>query len=84
MTQDRALRREGEVFQANIEEWRQTHLGQFVLIKGSEVLGFYGSLEKAFKAGTERFGLEPFFVKQIVPADSVNVSLLGQRVLAPR
>jgi hypothetical protein len=78
------LAEEARVFEEHIEEWRQSHLGQFVLIKGSDVLGVFPTLDKAFRAGTERFGLEPFFVKQIVPADSVNVSLLGQRILASR
>ncbi len=75
---------EARVFAEHIDEWRQTRMGQFVLIKGSDVVGFYPSLDKAFRSGTERYGLEPFFVKQIVPADTVNVSLLGQRILASR
>ena len=78
------LAQEARVFGEHVEEWRQTHLGQFVLIKESDVLGFFATLDKAFRAGIERFGLEPFFVKQIVPADTVNVSLLGQRILASR
>lgn len=82
MAQDPALTQEAEVFERNLDEWRQTHLGQFVLIKGTDVIGFYESLEKAFKTGTEQFGLRPFFVKQIVPRDVVNVSMSGRRILA--
>lgn len=82
MAQDPALTQEAEVFERNLDEWRQTHLGQFVLIKGTDVLGFYESLEKAFKTGTEQFGLQPFFVKQIVPPDVINVSMYGRRILA--
>jgi len=78
------LAQEARVFEQNVEEWRQTHMGQFVLSKGSDVLGFFPELEKAFRTGTERFGLEPFFVRQSVPADTVNVSLLGQRILSAR
>jgi len=78
------LAQEARVFEQHVEEWRQTYLGQFVLIKGQDVLGFFATLDKAFRAGTERFGLEPFFVKQIVPADTVDVSLLGQRILTAR
>ncbi len=84
MAQQEALTREAELFDERLEEWRQTHLGKFVLIKGSDVLGFFRSLDQAFTTGTRRFGLEPFFVKQIVPRDVVNVSLLGKRILAAR
>lgn len=73
---------EGRVFEEHLAEWRGSHLGEYVLIKGETVLGFFPSLNEAFAAGSERFGLEPFFVKQIVPGDAVNVSLFGQRILA--
>jgi hypothetical protein len=72
---------EGRVFEEHLAEWREEHMGQFVLIKGEDVLGFFGSLEEAFRTGTERFGLQPFFVKQIIPADSINVTFFGQRIL---
>jgi hypothetical protein len=74
------LDRESGVFAQNIEQWRKNHLGEFVLVKGDDVIGFYPSLEKAFTVGTGRFGLEPFFVRQVVPKDVVNVSLFGRRI----
>ena len=75
------LRREGQVFEGHLEEWRRTHLGEFVLIKDDRVLGFFRSLDQAFANGARQFGLEPFFVKQIIPRDVVNVSLYGKRIL---
>ena len=74
------LERETALFTKHAEEWRTKHLGHFVLIKGDEIVGFYQSLEKAFTVGTERFGLEPFLVRRIVPKDVVNVSLYGRRI----
>jgi hypothetical protein len=74
------LERETQVFESHVEEWRRSHLGQFVLIRGDEVIGFYPSLEKAFAVGTGRFGLEPFLVRPIVPKDAVNISLFGRRL----
>jgi hypothetical protein len=79
---DQPLDREARVFDEHITEWRKTRLGQFVLIKGEEIVGFYPPLEEAFRVGTGRFGLEPFSVKQIVPKDVVNVSLFGHRLHA--
>ena len=77
---DQSLHHEAAVFARHIEEWREAHLGQVVLVKGDDVIGFYSSLEQAFQEGTSRFGLEPFLVRQIVPTDVVNVSFYGRRV----
>lgn len=80
MAQQEPLEREREVYEAHLEEWRQSHLGKYVLIKGDEVLGFYDSLDAAFNEGTARFRLEPFFVKHIVPPEVVNVSFFGRHL----
>jgi hypothetical protein len=47
-----------EVSRCHLQEWRATRQGQFVLIKDDDVLGFFDSLEGAFKEGTARFQLE--------------------------
>lgn len=77
---DQSLDHETAVFAKHIDEWRKAHLGQVVLVKGDDVIGFYPSLEQAFREGTSRFGLEPFLVRQIVPNDVVNVSFYGRRM----
>ncbi|HEY0746606.1 MAG TPA: hypothetical protein VGD63_07900 [Steroidobacteraceae bacterium] len=46
--------------------------GKFVLIKGSEQFGTFDSYQDALSAGYQRFQLEPFFVKQIAPAERVS------------
>lgn len=77
---DQTLDRETKVFDEHLDAWRTSHMGEFVLIKGDDVIGFSASLAEAFSVGTARFGLEPFLVKQIVPVDVVNVSLYGRRL----
>ena len=77
MTQPEPLSQERSIYEANVAEWRKTHLGEFVLIKDASVVGFYPALDVAFDEGTKRFQLEPFFVKQIHPSDVVNVSLFS-------
>lgn len=72
------LERETAVFEANLDGWQHSHLGKFVLIKEDRVVGFFGSLGDAFTEGTRLFGLDSFFIKQIAPRDTVNVSLLGR------
>ncbi len=72
------LKIESLLYQENLKKWRREHMGEYVLVKEREVIGFFTSLDAAFKEGTKRFGLAPFFLKQITPADSVRVSLLGR------
>lgn len=75
---EQTLEKENRLFENHLSEWRSTHLGEYVLIKDDQVLGFFPSLSEAFEEGTKRFSLASFFVKQIVPDDAVNVSFLGR------
>ena len=59
-----SLDHEMAVYKRSIKDWHD-YVGQYVLIKGDEVCGFYASYEDALTAGYGRFGLEPFFVKEI-------------------
>jgi hypothetical protein len=46
--------------------------GKFVVIHGSEVAGVWDTYEDALKDGYQRFGLEPFLVKQIEGTEPVQ------------
>lgn len=74
------LEKESELFNTKLEEWRGSRLGKFVLIKDTTVIGFFDSLNVAFDAGSTQYGLEPFFVKQIAPRDTTNVSFVGRHL----
>lgn len=80
MAQQEPLERERQVYEAHLEEWRRSQLGKFVLIKNEDVLGFFDSVDAAFNEGTARFRLEPFFVKQIMPREVVNISFFGKQL----
>ena len=45
--------------------------GKYSLICGDEVAGVWDTYEDALRAGYERFGLEPFMVKQILATERV-------------
>ena len=62
-----SLNREQAVYEANLPRWVSNHEGKYVLIKGDEVVGFYGSRDEALAAGYIRFGIGPLFVKQVRP-----------------
>ena len=39
--------------------------GLFALVRGDEVAGLYPTFEAALSAGYDRFGLDPFLVKEV-------------------
>lgn len=58
------------------DEWRaykrevlrllaEGHAGRYVLVKGDQVLSVWDTLRDARQAGYERFGMEPFLVREI-------------------
>ena len=64
MTMGKALDLELAVYRRSLKEWENRE-GEYVLIKGEEICGFFSSYDDALKIGYEKFGLEPFLVKQI-------------------
>jgi hypothetical protein len=53
-------------------EWVAQRAGEYVVIKNSEVLGFYPDFEAAYRAGAGTYGTETdFLVKQILEYEPV-------------
>jgi hypothetical protein len=52
---------------------RAGHEGEFVLIKGRELIGLFATKEEAYREGFRRFHAGPFFVKRIQETDPVEV-----------
>jgi hypothetical protein len=50
------------------------HKGEYVLIKGDEVVGYYPTLDAALDAGAERFGEQPALIKEIVEKEPIYSS----------
>ena len=59
------LAEEHRTYEANVARWAEEHDGEFVLIRGTEVVGFYETSEQALSEGYQSFGIAPFFVKQV-------------------
>ena len=60
------LKKELQHFEKVKADLLKTNQGQFALIKGEELLGTFSTMEEAYKQGMDRFGVEPFLIKQIV------------------
>jgi hypothetical protein len=67
-----SLNREQAVYEANLSHWLSDHEGEYVLIKGEKVDGFYGSRDEALTVGYARFGIGPLFMKQVSPSEPVH------------
>jgi hypothetical protein len=66
-----ALTDEVKTYEAHLPLWLDRE-GQFVLIKGGDVLGFFPRYETALEAGYEKFGPGPFLVKQILRFEPIH------------
>jgi len=65
------LKKEYVYYKANKGELLKQHFGSFVLIKGSETVGFFKSEEEAYKVGLDHFGNRPFLIKQVTREEEV-------------
>ena len=59
-----SLDSEKRTYDAHLGEWGN-YQGKYVLIRGSEVVGFFDTYSDAITQGYERFGLDQFLVKQV-------------------
>ena len=63
---------EKSVFDDKRGEWLDEHKGDFVLIKGDGIEGFFVTYADAFQYGLSKFGNEKFFIKEITEGDPTN------------
>ncbi|MBI2301785.1 MAG: hypothetical protein HYU66_23015 [Armatimonadetes bacterium] len=68
------LETEQSLFEAHRLEWAARFPGQYVLVKGSDLVGAFGTAEAALVQGVRMFGLESFLVRS-VDEDEVTVSI---------
>ncbi len=71
MAQTKLLAQEIAVYKRKLPEWEGRD-GKYVLIKGEDYHEFFSSYEDALKHGYEKFGLEPFLVKQVSTIESIH------------
>lgn len=76
--------KEKQYYIKHISEWIGANQFKFVLIKDDNLIGFYNSIQEAFEKGLSKFGLEDFFIKQIFPENTTNISFLGQFFLVEK
>ena len=66
------LKKEMELYEKHKNELLAEGEGKFVVIKGSEILKFFGTEEDALKEGYSKFGsADPFLVKKVCAIEQV-------------
>lgn len=69
-----ALAKELAVFEQKKDSWIAQHLGEFVVLHGSEEGGFYKTYAEALRAGLARFGVEAdFLIRQVLEEQPVHL-----------
>lgn len=66
-------------YAAHKQEFLKSHSGEYVVIQGTKVLGFFQSWEGAFRSGVKAFGVsDDFLVKQVLERDRVYFVFVTQ------
>ena len=66
-----ALEKELETYKRKLPELHDQE-GKFVLIRGDELIDLFSTYDDAIKEGYQKFGLEPFLVKQVNSVEQVQ------------
>ncbi len=77
---NRALQRPLAVFEANQDKFAAEHHGQFVVIHGDEVDGFYDNELQAYETAKSKYGAGSFLLQRCVRADEEVGATFHSRV----
>ena len=70
--QTKPLKKETNYFNSHKQELLKTYANQFVLIKDEDLIGSFTSANDAYKVGVEKYGNEPFLIKQVLDLDKLK------------
>ena len=65
------LEKERKYFETHRAEWLKQNPGNFVLVKGEELLGVFDTQQEALIEGARRFGIDGFLVRQVEESEQV-------------
>lgn len=74
---EKALEAEIAAYEAHHEELRRAYPeDHWVVVKGAEIIGVYADVDQAVTAADERFGEQPYLLRQVKPIPFVLPSCL--------
>jgi len=71
-----ALEEEYRFFLSKKCGWMYRYEGKHLLIKGQKLIDYFVTFKDAYKAGVQRFGLEPFLIKKLVRFETESIPAL--------
>lgn len=73
-----ALQKELTFFNKNKGEYLKHYKNKFLLIKGENLVGSFDAEEQAYETGIQKYGNEPFLIKQVLEQEpTLTVSSLS-------
>lgn len=60
-----ALEKELKAYEGMLEELESNHMGKWVLIKESELIGIFSNFEEAANDAVARFGRGPYLIRRV-------------------
>ena len=67
------LTQELALFDSNRRQWVEDgHTGEWAVVHGGALVGFFASFEEAYGEGARQFGREDFLVKEVTLTDRVE------------
>jgi len=67
------LEAERAFYRDRCDEWCGEHEGEYVLVKGEELVGFFNEESEALAEGARRFGDDDFLVRRVDGTDRREV-----------
>ena len=77
-----ALEAELKFYEEHRHDYLQRFRNLFVLIKGHQLIGVFPEAEAAYREGINKFGLEPFLVKQVLEVEPLGVAPMASLIAA--
>jgi hypothetical protein len=77
------FREEYVLLDAKRDEWLAEHHGEFVVIKGSELLGFFTTFMDAFRAGLALIGYQEMLITPVLKDEESWLGFLPDELEQP-
>ena len=74
------LTQSAEVFETNRDNWSHDHRGQYVVLVGDRLIGFFDDLAEAYQAGKDEAPPGEFFIGHCLPKNDEPRVVFHSRV----
>ena len=76
------LETERRFYEAHRKELLQKYRNLFVLVKENDLIGVFPDAQTAHREGVNKFGLQPFLIKQVLDVEPVNLAPIASLLVS--